>query len=155
VAHVKWLSGIEAISRPYVGRFNTELYVYQKPGQETGGTPVTTVPVKAVLARPKPGSTVPAGRLALAGFAWSGLGKISRVEVSTDGGRGWRPAELGERRSRWAWVAWSLPWEATPGEHELCARATDESGATQPLEQPWNVGGMANNMVQRVPVTVR
>ena len=55
----------------------------------------------------------------------------------------------------WAWCGWSFPWEATPGERELCCRATDETGETQPLEPEWNVGGYENNAVQRVPVLVR
>jgi hypothetical protein len=43
---------------------------------------------------------------------------------------------------------------AGPGEHELCVRAHDETGRSQPVEPPWNVGGYANNAVQRVAVTV-
>jgi len=97
----------------------------------------------------------PTGSHVLRGRAWSGRAPIFRVEVSSDGGRRWRDAALGERRSRWAWVGWSLPWEATPGAYELCSRATDEAGNSQPLERPWNTGGYANNAVQRVPVTVR
>ena len=41
-----------------------------------------------------------------------------------------------------------------PGEYELCCRATDEAGNTQPLEAPWNLGGYANNEPHRVPVRV-
>jgi len=37
----------------------------------------------------------------------------------------------------------------------LCCRATDATGATQPLEPPWNVGGYANNAVQRISALVR
>jgi sulfane dehydrogenase subunit SoxC len=48
-----------------------------------------------------------------------------------------------------------LVWGATPGSHQLCSRATDEAGNTQPLHPPWNDGGYANNAVQRVAVTVR
>jgi hypothetical protein len=36
----------------------------------------------------------------------------------------------------------------------LCCRARDEAGNEQPLEPPWNVGGYANNAVQRVDVEV-
>jgi hypothetical protein len=43
---------------------------------------------------------------------------------------------------------------ASPGTYELCSRATDAAGNTQPMEAPWNTGGYANNAVQRVPVTV-
>ena len=41
-----------------------------------------------------------------------------------------------------------------PGAHELCCRATDGAGNAQPLEPAWNLGGYANNEVQRVPVIV-
>ncbi len=98
---------------------------------------------------------VDAGRVRLAGRAWSGLGPIARVEVSTDGGASWADATLGEPVSQFAWRSWGFEWEASPGAFELSARATDAGGNTQPLEQPWNLHGFANNMVQRVPVEVR
>ncbi|WP_443061982.1 hypothetical protein [Streptomyces sp. NBC_00490] len=47
---------------------------------------------------------------------------------------------------------WRLAWTAAPGEHLLSVRATDAEGRTLPLEQPWNRGGFAGNLVQRVPV---
>jgi Mo-co oxidoreductase dimerisation domain len=55
---------------------------------------------------------------------------------------------------RWAWRAWRFVWNAEPGEYELCCRARDADGNEQPLEPVWNVGGYANNAVQRVPVAV-
>ena len=79
---------------------------------------------------------------------------MASVEVSTDGGHSWRPAELDRQPSPWAWAGWSFTWEATPGTYELCSRATDAAGNTQPAQPPWNTGGYANNAVQRVPVTV-
>ena len=77
------------------------------------------------------------------------------MSVSTDGGRSWAPAEL-ERDvdSDWAWTRWRYRWEAEPGEHELRCRARDAAGNEQPDEARWNVGGYANNSVQRVTVTV-
>jgi Mo-co oxidoreductase dimerisation domain len=48
-----------------------------------------------------------------------------------------------------------IEWGASPGERILCCRATDSTGATQPLEPEWNVGGYANNAVQRVSILVR
>ena len=47
-----------------------------------------------------------------------------------------------------------MPWVADPGGHVLSCRATDATGATQPLEQNWNYQGMGNNVVQRISVTV-
>jgi hypothetical protein len=93
---------------------------------------------------------------AIEGKAWSGFGDIARVEVSTDGGESWREAEVGERGSEWAWRAWRYKWPAPePGSHLLCSRATDTAGNQQPSEVRWNLKGYANNMVQRVPVTIR
>jgi hypothetical protein len=79
---------------------------------------------------------------------------IVRVDVSADGGRTWTKAVLGEPLGPHAWTPWSLEWDARPGEHELLTRATDETGRTQPLEASWNVGGYANNEVQRIRVIV-
>jgi hypothetical protein len=99
---------------------------------------------------------VDAGTVELSGRAWSGAGPIERVEVSTDGGASWSDAGLGETASPFAWTPWTFRWNAAePGEYELSPRATDAEGNTQPLEQPWNLHGFANNTVQRVRVEVR
>lgn len=99
--------------------------------------------------------TVDAGLCTLSGRAWSGGAQISGVEVSTDGGESWDAAELGpEPGSQWAWRGWSYRWDAEPGAHVVCCRARDEAGDEQPLDPPWNLGGYANNAVQRVPVIV-
>ena len=45
-------------------------------------------------------------------------------------------------------------WHAREGAHELCSRASDAAGNTQPLDPPWNLKGYANNAVERVAVTV-
>jgi hypothetical protein len=96
-----------------------------------------------------------AGTVTLEGRAWSGSGAIERVDVSTDGGASWVDAALDEPVGTFAWRRWSRPWTATAGEHELVVRATDATGRTQPLEEPWNHHGLANDLVQRVPVVVR
>ena len=88
-----------------------------------------------------------------AGGAWSGFAPVSRVEVSTDEGTTWVDATL-ERGDAWAWQRWHCDWTPTPGRYVLSARATDATGRTQPIQPPWNRGGFANNLVQRVDVTV-
>jgi hypothetical protein len=94
------------------------------------------------------------GLVRLQGRAWSGWGSVERVEVSTDGGTTWSEARLDISPGRWAWRGWTFDWDATPGLHELCSRATDATGRRQPDAPPWNVGGYANTDVQRVAVTV-
>ena len=96
--------------------------------------------------------TAQAGEVALGGRAWSGAAPIARVEWAVDGA--WRDAALGSS-SQLCWRGWSAIWQATPGEHELSCRATDEAGNVQPLEAPWDLSGFGNNGVQRIQVTVR
>jgi hypothetical protein len=97
---------------------------------------------------------VPAGEVLVQGRAWSGLAPVASVEVSADGGSSWAAAELEPEDGRWAWRGWSYRWHAEPGSWVLCSRARDEAGNEQPLEPAWNLGGYANNAVQRVPVIV-
>ena len=75
--------------------------------------------------------------------------------MSTDGGESWGKAELApDSLGRWAWRSWRFDWAAQPGGYEVCCRARDAAGNVQPFEALWNVGGYANNAVQRVAVTV-
>jgi sulfane dehydrogenase subunit SoxC len=157
---VKWLTAIEAVAEPFRG-FQMESYrVRQQPDDE--GVPVTRIYPRSLLVPPgfpdfmTRRRFVDVGRYVLRGRAWSGWGAIERVEVSADGGRTWAEAALGEPASPYAWVPWTFAWDAAePGAFELWCRATDAAGNTQPLEQPWNLSGVLNNMVQRVPVEVR
>jgi DMSO/TMAO reductase YedYZ molybdopterin-dependent catalytic subunit len=160
MASVKWLRRVTVVAEPFTGYQQSGSYLIHA-SEEDPGVPVTRIEARSLLEPPgipefeSRARFLTPGCHLLRGRAWSGRAPISRVEVSTDGGRSWRDAALGERRSRWAWVGWSLPWEATTGVHELCSRASDEAGNTQPLDRPWNTGGYANNAVQRIPVTVR
>ena len=80
-------------------------------------------------------------------------GEVRRVEFSVDGA--WQDAALEAPAAPHAWRRWSARWQAARGAHELRCRATDATGAVQPLEPPWDVTGFGNNAAQRVEVTVR
>jgi DMSO/TMAO reductase YedYZ molybdopterin-dependent catalytic subunit len=157
---VKWLTGITAVAEPFEG-FQQLAYRFRRlPDDE--GEPVTRMRPRSLMIPPgipdfmTRRRFVEAGRVELVGRAWSGLGPIQRVEVSTDGGATWADAALKEPASQYAWAPWTFDWDASmPGAFELSPRATDAEGNTQPLEQPWNLHGFANNMVQRVQVEVR
>jgi sulfane dehydrogenase subunit SoxC len=95
------------------------------------------------------------GACPVRGRAWSGAGTVTRVEFTDDGGGTWREARLAPAAERsYAWQRWSIDWDARPGRYLLGARAWDSDNRVQPSEQPWNSGGFANNLVQRVPVLV-
>jgi DMSO/TMAO reductase YedYZ molybdopterin-dependent catalytic subunit len=161
MASVKWLRTITAVSEPFEGVQQAALYRYRREEDEDG-VPVTRKRPHALMAPPgipeflSRVRHVRAGPALVEGRAWSGQGAIARVEFSADGGRTWADTRLGESLGPHAWTAWSHQWDAQPGEHVLCVRATDASGGTQPLdaEEVWNLGGYGVNAVQRVPVRV-
>ena len=156
---VKWLRRISAVDEPF-GGYQMDAYRLRQEPDEVG-VPVTRILPRALMIPPgfpeffDRTRTVERGRVMLEGRAWSGRAPVVRVDVSVDAGTTWQPATLGRAEGRFAWVRWTCEWDATPGDHELVVRATDGSDDVQPIEQPWNLHGLANNMVQRVPVTVR
>ncbi|OGO58350.1 MAG: sulfite oxidase [Chloroflexi bacterium RBG_16_72_14] len=155
---VKWLTSIEVVDSPFQGFQQAVAYHYQQDADDPG-TPVTRQEVRALMIPPgipdffTRHRLVDAGRLRLAGRAWSGVAPVIRVEVAVDGA--WADAVLEAGLGPFAWRGWSFDWVATPGEHELACRATDAAGRVQPLDAPWNHQGMGVNHVQRVAVTVR
>jgi len=157
---VKWLARLSAVDEPFDGYQMRHSYRLREEDDDEG-MPLTRMRPRSLLVPPgipeflSRRRIVAAGRCELRGRAWSGIADISGVEVSTDDGESWSDAEV-ERDGlgRWAWRAWRLEWDARPGEFVLCSRARDAAGNVQPLEPSWNVGGYANNAVQRVAVTV-
>ena len=157
---VKWLARLTAVDEPFDGYQMRHSYRLREEDDDEG-MPLTRMRPRSLLVPPgipeflSRRRIVAAGRCELRGRAWSGIADISGVEVSTDDGESWSDAEV-ERDGlgRWAWRAWRLEWDARPGEFVLCSRARDAAGNVQPLEPSWNVGGYANNAVQRVAVTV-
>nr|WP_255430211.1 molybdopterin-dependent oxidoreductase [Streptomonospora sp. PA3] len=83
---------------------------------------------------PRPGSTVGAGTVPIAGVAWAQHVGVEAVEVRIDDGP-WQPARLAEEDTADTWRQWVLDWAARPGEHRISVRATDRSGATQTAEE--------------------
>jgi DMSO/TMAO reductase YedYZ molybdopterin-dependent catalytic subunit len=155
---VKWLRRIEAVTQPFEGFQQADAYRYQMT-EDDPGERVTRIRVRALMIPPGHPDFltrrrfVDAGIVAVQGRAWCGTSPVVRVEFGVDGE--WEDAKLEPAIGDWAWAAWSHDWNARPGEHVLSCRATDANGNAQPVEQPWNVQGMGNNLVQHVPVLVR
>ncbi len=159
MAHVKWLASIRVDTEPFHGWQQEDAYRLQQ-SEDDPGTPVTRMLPRALLAPPgipdffSRSRFLDAGPCLLAGRAWSGWAPVERVEVSVDGGARWADAELEEPLADYAWRGWRHDWDASPGEHELCCRATDGAGNVQPADPAWNLDGYCNNAVQRVHITV-
>ncbi|MBX6316652.1 MAG: molybdopterin-dependent oxidoreductase, partial [Isosphaeraceae bacterium] len=116
--------------------------------------PVTTLNVKSLIARPAHGAQLEPGRHSIRGVAWTGEGRITKVEVAVDGGP-WQPAQLEGPEHRGSWRLWRFAWEAQrPGRHTICCRATDSEGHTQPETTPWNRSGYLWNGIDQVECEV-
>ena len=155
VASVKWLERIVVTDRPFYGYYQTIDYAFwNQAGQNAELVPLREMQVKAEISRPQIGETVPANSsVRVHGAAWSGNGKIAKVEVSADGGTTWNDAKLGESVPN-AWCLWEYEWKTptTSGERTLMARATDSDGNTQPIDRDLNRGTyMINHLL---PITV-
>ncbi|GAA1660404.1 sulfite oxidase [Catellatospora bangladeshensis] len=158
MAHVKWLRQITLTATPFTG-FQQVVAYRMRQSADDPGEPVTRIAPRALLAPPgfpdfmSRARVVRPGPVLLEGRAWSGRAPVESVEVSVDGGETWAAAELAPADGhRWAWRRFTYTWDAAPGQHLLTARATDAEGGVQPVDQPWNRGGFANNAVQLVPV---
>jgi sulfane dehydrogenase subunit SoxC len=158
---VKWLERITVLEQPFDGYQQARGYRLRRAPDEPG-EPVSRMVPRSLMIPPGIPDFATRERLldpgpcTVRGRAWSGLGSIERVVMSADAGASWSDARLGPQPSRWAWRSWEWDWQPRePGAYELCCRATDAAGNEQPLEAPWNLGGYANNEVQRVSVVVR
>jgi len=152
IASTKWLVSLTALDHPFTGFYNASNYVMIS---ETGAklSPVREMPPKSMIVSPVAKSCVPAGPRTIQGFAWSGFGSIANVEVSLDGGP-WQTAAIDERAGRFAWVRFSLPWDAAPGKHRVKSRATDDRDLTQPEKPVWNAKGYQMNAIQEIELIV-
>jgi DMSO/TMAO reductase YedYZ molybdopterin-dependent catalytic subunit len=159
MASVKWLRRIEVTDRPFAGFYMSKRYFTAKRDGVTGEfviSPVREMDIKSQITLPANGETLKPRAYTVQGMAWTGRGKVERVEVSVDGGNSWQMATLFGKRDPWAWVLWKYLWESPEiGERMLSVRAVDNQGRTQPLaEDPERINRYANSWIHRVRVTV-
>ena len=132
IYNVKWLKRIKVVDKPYLSfqehsRFLTPNPKTQRDSYDFGPNSVITQP-SGEHQLPAPGMYV------VSGLAWSGGGKVSKVEVSTDGGATYREAELAGPVLPKAHTRFHLPWRWDGGEAVLQSRCLDERGQLQPTE---------------------
>ncbi|MGC5012687.1 molybdopterin-dependent oxidoreductase [Streptosporangium sp. DT93] len=144
VSATKWVTEIK------VTRFDRDEGYWTPRGWSARG-PIKT---QSRIDLPASGSSVPAGRTAVAGVAWAQHKGIDAVEVRVDGGP-WRQARLAEAPTADTWRQWVLDdWDATPGSHTIEVRATDATGYTQTADKaPIAPDGATGWHTVRVEVT--
>jgi DMSO/TMAO reductase YedYZ molybdopterin-dependent catalytic subunit len=116
----KWLTGIEVVDRPYQGYW-----------EGRGWSKQAIVKIGSRIDTPASGAQV-GGGVAIAGIAFAGDLGISRVEVSTDGGRSWAPAQIKRALSPLTWRLWLYRWRPQGrGQAGILVRAYDGRGMVQ------------------------
>ncbi len=130
-ANVKWLRRLELGTAPWMTRWETSKYTDPLPGNKARQFSFD-MDAKSMITSPSVPEVVTAGWRPVSGVAWTGRGRIARVEVSVDGGAVWHDATLHEpvlskavTRFSWMWH-----WQGEPA--LLLSRATDETGYVQP-----------------------
>jgi DMSO/TMAO reductase YedYZ molybdopterin-dependent catalytic subunit len=145
MANGKWVLRLEVSHVPFEGYFQTRRYVYRVGGRDT---PVDRMRVKSFVASPSRVS-LGDGTAVVRGWAWSGFGAVTHVDVSVDGHDRWESATLGAPPSPWAWTPWSfvLPLRQR-ARLVLRSRARDAVGNVQPDVAVWNALGYGNNAIR-------
>ncbi|WP_439951457.1 sulfite dehydrogenase [Piscinibacter sakaiensis] len=132
VSWVKYLRRIEVGDQPYGAKDEVIHYVDLMPdGLHRQYT--STQEVKSVVTTPSGGQVLlDKGYYQISGLAWSGRGRLRRVDVSVDGGRNWQQARLQEPVMSKCLTRFSLDWTWDGRPALIQSRATDETGHVQP-----------------------
>jgi sulfane dehydrogenase subunit SoxC len=130
--NVKWLRRLHVTSEPAYSREETSKYTdLMADGIAREFT--FYMEAKSIITRPSGGQRLAdRGYHEITGVAWSGHGKISKVEVSVDGGKSWQQAKLQEPVLTRALTRFRLPWQWDGQLAVIQSRATDETGYVQP-----------------------
>jgi sulfane dehydrogenase subunit SoxC len=130
--NVKWLRRLKVGTEPWQTRQETSHYTDLMP-DGTARQFTFVMEAKSVITSPSGGQILPGpGFVEITGLAWSGRGRIERVDVSTDGGQSWSQATLQEPVLPIAWTRFRLPWTWDGQATQLLSRAIDETGYVQP-----------------------
>ncbi len=133
-ANIKWLRRLKLGAAPFMTRDETSHYTDLMP-DGTARQFTLDMDAKSVITSPSGGQQVRAGFVEIRGLAWSGRGRIARVDVSADGGHTWHQAQLQDPVLPRCATAFRFPWRWDGQEAMLQSRCTDETGYVQPTRQ--------------------
>lgn len=134
-ANVKWLRRLKVTNAPTMTRDETSKYTDLLP-DGTARMFSLSLESKSVITSPSGGQQLNGpGLYQISGLAWSGHGRITKVEVSADGGLSWAEAALSGPVLPKSLTRFRLPWRWNGHESVLMSRATDETGFVQPDRQ--------------------
>jgi DMSO/TMAO reductase YedYZ molybdopterin-dependent catalytic subunit len=118
--------------------------------EDASSTPITEIVANSLITSHRDGAKVRPGSVTLSGLAWDGGYGIRTVEVSTDGGKTWSSAKLGEDLGKYAFRPWSFDVHAKRGKTTVMVNATNMIGQTQVSQLLFNGAGYHNNVMQTI-----
>lgn len=130
---------------PVVARFVTQ--------EDATSTPITEIVVNSLITSHRDGAKIKAGKVTVSGMAWDGGYGINSVQVSTDGGKAWNAATLGQDLGKYAMRPWSFDISAKKGKNTVMVNATNKIGQTQTAALLFNGAGYHNNVMQNITLT--
>jgi sulfite dehydrogenase (cytochrome) subunit A len=135
-------------------RIPNNLCACTEPGKAPSSTaPIGRFNVRSFLTNIADGATIVANtNVSLRGIAFDGGYGVSDVVVSTDDGKTWTEAALGENLGKYSFREWKASVALAPGKHRLMVRAANRAGQSQPLEPLWNPSGYMRNVVEATNV---
>ena len=133
-ASVKWLRRIELSDRPFMTREETSKYT-DPMADGTARIFSFLMDARSLITYPAYPAKLTRGWLEINGIAWTGSGRITRVDVSTDGGGTWTPAKLQEPVLPKAHTRFRYLWNWTGSDAVIMSRAVDETGYVQPTRE--------------------
>jgi sulfane dehydrogenase subunit SoxC len=151
--NVKWLRRLNVTDMPVDARDETSHYTELMPDGKARQY-MFPMGVKSAILKPSFGMTMKGpGLYEISGLAWSGAGRVAKVEVSADGGKSWAAAALTEPIMSKSLTRFRMPWKWDGSPATLLSRATDEKGGGQPTRANWVATyaagqGYHNNAIQ-------
>ena len=130
---------------PIAARFTSQEYA--------PNTPITEMVVNSLITSHRDGDKIKAGKVAVSGMAWDGGYGIRTVQASTDGGKTWSAATLGQDLGRFAFRPWTFDITAKKGANTVMVNATNKLGQSQVSDLIFNGAGYHNNVMQNITLT--
>lgn len=159
---VKMLSDIEVLDQPDTNFWSKNAYTIPdtpNANMTPGQTGVAMVPInrmnpRSFITNLASGAKVPVGTAStVRGIAFGGDSGVAKVDVSTDGGASWAPAQLGKDEGTYSFRQWTA--SVTPkaaGPLTLMVRCTNTKGEVQPSTATWNPSGFMRNVIERTDI---
>jgi len=121
--------------------------------EDATSTPITEIVVNSLITSHRDGAKVKPGKVTVSGLAWDGGYGIRTVEVSTDGGKTWASANLGEDLGKYAFRPWSFDVHARRGKTTVMVNAINVIGQSQVSKLLFNGAGYHNNVMQSITLS--